>query len=215
MVPNQRLKGPPLLKNTASNGAGRTTDKFARSLTPISWKETRARLRADHQRLLSILRNQQDYPRKRAHFHPSFICVFLYRVSNHLYRNGHGLLARFIWHWNVILTGAYIYPMADLGEGLVVMHPPGTAILGKAGRNLTVMACSGLGGAGRTEDVGAGPDAALLGDDVILEPHSGILGPVRVGDRVRVSVLVAPKQDIPDDTWVTGQPPRLLPRRDL
>lgn len=185
------------------------------TLERLSWKETFSRLRADRCRLAALLETQQGRPAGTLIFHPSFVCVFLYRISNHFFRAGHRWVARFFWHLNAILTGADISEPDDLGEGLVIISPPGTAIMGKAGRNLTVMPGAGLGGElGRWEDVGAGPGRPVVGDDVILEPHCGIMGPVRVGHRVRVAAGIGVTQDVPDDTLVEGPQPRFIRRRD-
>jgi serine O-acetyltransferase len=135
-------------------------------------------------------------------------------VSRYLYLGNHTVGARVLAHVNMLVTGADISPAADLGAGLVVVTPPGTAIFGKAGRDLTVMPCAGLGGEiGRREDVGGGPGLPVLGDEVVLGPHSGVLGPCRVGDRVRIDgfVLVA-HRDVPDDTIVDGPPARFRTR---
>ena len=184
-------------------------------LQRLSWKQTFARLRADHSRLIGLL-DEQDQSRATAFFHPSFACVFLYRISNHFVRSGHRYVARLFWHLNMLLTGADIAAPAELGEGLVVMSPSGIAIAGVADRNLTVMPCSGLGGeVGRREDVGAGPGLPVLGTDVILEPHCGVLGPVRIGNRVRVCAGVVVTRDVADDTVVQGLPARFRLRRDL
>lgn len=185
-------------------------------LERLTWKQTWARLRADRRRLGALLSSAQGAPPIALTLHPSFLCVLLYRVSNHFYRAGHKYVARFFWHLNFLLTGADISAPADIGEGLVVMCPPGTAIMAKVGRNLTVMPCAGLGGElGRREDVGAGPGLPVVGDDVILEPHSGVLGPVVVGHRVRVPASIGITHDVPDDTLLQGLEARFLRRRDL
>jgi serine O-acetyltransferase len=182
----------------------------------LTWKQTCARLRVDHARLLLLLAARHPDPPRRAWLHPSFVCVFLYRISNYFYRSDHKWLARILWHANLLLTGADISEPADLGEGLVICSPAGVAIMGTAGRNLTVMACAGLGAElGRHEDIGAGPGFCLIGDDVTLEPHSGILGPVRAGNRVRVGAGIALTHDVPDDTIVQGPPPRFIRRGGL
>jgi serine acetyltransferase len=140
----------------------------------------------------------------------------MYRISNHLFRSGHNLAARVVWQLNFLLTGADVSAAADLGEGLLILSPAGTALMGAAGRNLTVMACAGLGGElGRFNDVGARPGLPLLGDDVILEPHSGFLGPVRVGSRVRVRAGTVMTKDVPDDVVVENSPSRFIRRRDV
>jgi serine O-acetyltransferase len=197
------------------NDRGEISEPFVWALPRLSWRQTRARIRADRDRLKSLLLANAGFPQPIL-LHPSFVCVFLYRISNHFFRAGHSFLARLFWQFNAMLTGADISAAADLGEGLVIMSPAGTAIMGTAGRNLTVMPCAGMGGElGRRENVGAGPGLPLLGDEVILEPHSGALGPIRVGTGVRVTGGVAVTRDVPDGFVVEGPTPRFIPRRDL
>jgi hypothetical protein len=115
-----------------------------------------------------------------------------------------------------LITGADISEPANLGAGLVIISPPGVAIMGRSGVNLTVMPCSGMGAEiGRYEDIGAGPGCCVVGDDVLLEPHSGVLGPVRVGNRVTIGSGVSVAKDVPDDYKVEGPKPRFLARKDL
>jgi serine O-acetyltransferase len=121
-----------------------------------------------------------------------------------------------VWHFNTLLTGADISEPADLGEGLVIVSPPGTTIMGTAGRNLTVMPCAGMGGeVGRRKNVGAGPGLPLLGDDVILEPHTAVLGPVRIGHFVRVPAGIVLTTDVPDGSEIERPRLRLRRRRDV
>lgn len=182
-----------------------------REMARLSWRETLARIRSDRERLAAMMPGYGAFP---IALHPSFVCVFLYRISNHLYRAGFKFPARFFWHCNVLLTGADISEPADLGPGLVILTPAGCAIMGRAGRNLTVMPCAGLGGeTGKTRDVGAGPGVPWLGDDVTLEPHCGVLGPVRVGSRVRVPAGIGLTQDVEDDMIVEGPRTRVLARK--
>jgi serine O-acetyltransferase len=171
-----------------------------------------ARLRVDRLRLVQSLAYER--PGWGIYLHPSLICVFLYRMSHHFHSGGHTLVARVIAHLNQFLTGADISPASELDEGLVIFTPPGTAIFGKAGRNLTVMPCSGLGGEiGRRDDIGAGPGLPVLGNDVILEPHCGVLGPARIGSRVRICAGVLVTRDVPDDSVAEGPRPRFMVRQ--
>jgi serine O-acetyltransferase len=147
--------------------------------------------------------------------HPSFLCVFLYRISNYLTRRGLALVARAVWQLNFLITGADISPGCNFGGGLLIVSPAGTSLMGSAGKNMTVMPCSGIGGEmGSDLDVGAGPGLPLLQDDVLLEPHAGILGPVRVGNRVRVRAGVVLTKDAPDDADVVGAAPRFIARKE-
>jgi serine O-acetyltransferase len=173
------------------------------------------RVRADYRRLIELHVHFRHRKPIAAALHPSFISVFLYRISNHFYRAGHKYIARFWWHVNHQLTGADISEPADFGGGLVIVNPPGMSIMAKSGRNLTLMPLSGLGGElGRREDVGAGPGLPVLGDDVMLEPFCGVLGPVRVGNRVVIRALTVVTKDVPDDTIIGVADPKILERRD-
>lgn len=182
----------------------------------LTWRTTLDRLRGDRRRLSALLERQRDGRAGPLLLHPAFLCVLLHRISHYFFRANRKYVARLFWHLNFLLTGADISEPCDLGEGLLILSPPGTSIMGKAGRNLTLMPGAGLGGeVGRREDVGAGPGLPVLGDDVLLEPHSGILGPVRIGHRVHVTVGIGVTRDVSDDSIVEGPQPRFVRRRDL
>jgi len=182
----------------------------------VDWKETVRRLRRDRLRLATLIRETPRRGRASVWFSPSYTCVLLYRLSHYLYLKRHRLLARFLWHLNVGLTAADISPVSDLGSGLVVVSPAGVTIDGNAKTNLTVMPLSGLGGeVGSRVDVGAGIGLPVLGDDVYLAPHSGVLGPVRIGDRVRLAPGVFVTRDLPDDTTVQPFSIRFFKRSHL
>lgn len=184
------------------------------TLTRLTWKQTFERLGADRRRLADVLEALHGRPAFGLFWHPSFLCVLLYRLSNHFFRSGHRYLARAFWHLNTLMTGADISEPANLGEGLVILSPPGTAIMGTAGCNLTVGPCSGLGGeVGRRTNIGAGPGLPLLGDHVVLEAHTGVLGPVRVGHHVRVPPGVIITEDVADYAIVEGPRLRMRSRR--
>jgi serine O-acetyltransferase len=185
------------------------------SAEPITWSETRRRTRADRERLLALQRAGDCHLSAGAGRRSALLCVRLYRMANHHHRRRRNVLARFFWQLNVLLTGADISPCSDLGDGLVITSPAGVSIAGKAGRNLTVMPLAGMGSEiGRREDIGPGPGLPLLGDDVVLGALSGVLGPVRIGDRVQVEPGAAVLLDVPDDTRVEGPRMRVLPRQE-
>lgn len=185
-------------------------------LQRLTWKETLSLIRADRQRLRGWSTAGSAAPHPAGPLSPSFLCVLFYRLSHHCHRAGHRYIARLLWHANALLTGADISEPAKIGAGLVVLSPPGTAIMCTAGRNLTLMPCSGIGGeVGRHADVGAGPGLPLLGDDVTLEPHAGVLGPVKVGSRVVIPAGITVTEDVPDDVTIEGPRLRFFRRRDL
>lgn len=171
--------------------------------------ETRRRLAVDRRRLRDCLQARGiagRWPR----LSPSYTSVALYRYARLLYARGWTRLSRLLWQLNLFITGADISPMSDLGEGLLVVHPHAVTVVGSAGRNFTVEGQGGLGGGMSMDDVGAGPGLPLLGDDVRLERGAMVLGPVRVGNGVRVGAGCTVVQDVPDHCEVAPHPIRVL-----
>jgi serine O-acetyltransferase len=104
-----------------------------------------------------------------------------------------------------VLTGADIAYGASIGPGLRIPHPSGVVITDKAviGTRFTIHSCVTVGGQ---------PDGApVIGDDVSLAPGCRVLGPVRIGDRVRVGAnSVLTKTIEGDGVVLAGVPARML-----
>lgn len=54
--------------------------------------------------------------------------------------------------------------------------------------------------------------APIIGDDVFIGVNSTILGPVKIGDRVRIGANTAVSTDIPADCIAIGSPAKIYPR---
>jgi serine O-acetyltransferase len=171
---------------------------------PISWHETRQRLRRDRERLAASWDAVGERRPALVALHPSYMSVWLHRLAHYLHRRGHRWLARLLWHVELTVLGTDISPAADLGAGLVISHPVGVVLFGKAGRDLTVMAFCGTGALTARDDIGAGPGLPVLGDAVELGPFSGVLGPVRIGDGVRLGPGCIVTVDVPDHAEVVA-----------
>lgn len=172
----------------------------------LTWKETHRRLRADKAAFCRYLGFETAGRPGIPMFHPSYQCVFLYRVSRFCFVHGHIYLARFFWHLNLLLTGADIPPISDIGEGFCVVHTAGCIVVGKAGKNLLLHGVCGMGGGRSAADIGAGPGLPIIGDDVEVEFGGGILGGVRVGNGVRIGQRALVTRDVPDGMDVSFAP---------
>jgi serine acetyltransferase len=98
-----------------------------------------------------------------------------------------------------------IHFQADLGPGLLVLHPSLGLVVSKyvsSGPNLTLTGgnCLGLRGPGRTD--------ISLGQSVLLGANAVILGPVRIGDRVRIGAGAVVTHDANDNAVLVGVPAR-------
>lgn len=118
-------------------------------------------------------------------------------------------MARFLWHLNLMLTGADMPPVTRIGAGFVIDSPLAMGLIGRAGRNLTVHAHAVVGGKRSRRDVGAGPGQALLGNDVELECGAIVIGPVVVGDGARIGPGAVVMRDVPAGSAVQAPAPRV------
>lgn len=179
------------------------------SPAPISAAATRERLAADRARLRSFFGARPHLARGHLWLLPSYQAVYLHRWSHFFFQRGNRLLARVLWHLNLLITGADISPLADIEGGFVLVYPVCTIVLGKAGKNLTVIGHSGFGGGMSPLDIGAGPGLPVIGDDVWLDLGAFILGPVRVGDGVVIKARSLLTSDAPAGSVVDSSPSRI------
>lgn len=165
----------------------------------ITWKETRARMLADRQRLLDYLREEGEPAPWFPVLHPSYMACFLYRLSHYLRLRGWKLPARILWHLNITLTGLDVNPKVEIGPGFLIVHPACCTIAGKIGAHCTMFAQSGIGGAKffDTRDIGAGPGVPLVEDDVYFEPGAIAIGPIRIGSGCRLGARTVCSSDLP------------------
>jgi serine acetyltransferase len=167
----------------------------------VSWAETRRRMARDRERLIEVA--------GEAAF-PALACTRLHRLSHHFYSTGRLRRARWCWLAKVYLTGADISPASEIGPGLVVPQPAGIAVHGRAGADLTLGACSGIG-PGRDDD-GRLPGlerSPRLGDGVRLAPHSGVHGAIEVGMGVRTGPGCILTRSVPAGAVMAGRPLKL------
>lgn len=175
---------------------------------PISWKTTRVYMQEDKKRLMKYFETHHDSLLPRFYLlYPSYQVVFLYRISSFFSQRGNPWIARLFWHLNLLLTGADISPISRIGAGLIFIHPQGCSFIGFAGKNLTLLGQCGIGGGLADTDIGAGPGIPILGDDVSLSFGALVLGPVRIGDRVKVGPRCMITKDTPADTYITNANP--------
>jgi serine O-acetyltransferase len=137
-----------------------------------------------------------------------FLATFLYRVSA---RAGSAVpaLGSVVKQVNHAITGADIAWSARIGPGLVLWHPTGV-VIGPGvvvGRDARVQQGITLGAARSRSGKDGDP---VLGDGVYVGAGARVLGPVRVGDRVRIGANAVVLTDVPDDASAVGVPARVI-----
>jgi serine O-acetyltransferase len=148
-------------------------------------------------------------------FNAAFLALLTYRLgrwSESRRRRWSRFLARKLYaavHAPVAtLTRIWIPPAVTLGEGFHIIHAEGSlsihpdTVIGKrcgVMHNVTI-------GTNMT------PGAPVIGDDVFIGVNATVLGPIRIGDRVRIAANTAVSSHVPSDCIVVGSPARVYPR---
>jgi serine acetyltransferase len=167
----------------------------------------RALRTADRARLMELRCGRPRSMPLRLRLSPANIAVSLYRASEAAHARGDRRFAQFVRQLNQLLTGADLDPTSRVGPGLAIPYPAGVSMFATAGRNLTMLALSG---------VDADPERvatpAWLGDDVTIGHHGLVYGPVHVGDRAHIRAGAIAWSDVPSGAHVV---PPVVRRRGV
>ncbi len=139
----------------------------------------------------------------------------LYYRLGHWFRRRDFRAAAGIFDRLILRCGASINTAAEIGPGLRIPHPHGV-VIGQGvriGRRAYILQGVTLGGEGgkRRPDGQSGP---RLGDDVLIGAGAKLLGPIRVGSRVRIGANAVVNTDLPDDSTAVGVPARVVKLAD-
>jgi serine O-acetyltransferase len=129
---------------------------------------------------------------------PSILCLFWYRTSHYLHLQRWKRLAGLVSKFNQTVHKANIPPQSCIGPGCFIGHCPGLTFHGSAGRNLTMLSlaicCPREDGFG-----GLATEGPRMGDNVLVGAHAVVIGPVNVGDEVKVATNTFLNIDCPSN----------------
>ncbi len=144
------------------------------------------------------------------------------------YAGFHALLFHRFAHWLVklripfvpralsqfarLLTGIEIHPCATIGSGLFIDHGMGVVIgeTAEIGNAVTLFQGVTLGGTGKQR----GKRHPTIGSHVVVGAGAKILGPITVGEFVKIGANSVVLQDVPDHSTVVGIPGRIVRIKD-
>lgn len=143
--------------------------------------------------------------------YPGFHALLAYRLAHGLWRRRWRLLARMISHTARVLTGIEIHPGAEIGEGFFVDHGMGVVIgeTSVVGDDVTLYQGVTLGGT----SLEPGKRHPTLGNNVIVGAGAKVLGPVTLGDGVRVGSNAVVVKDVASGTVVVGIPAKAVTKK--
>lgn len=143
--------------------------------------------------------------------YPGVHALLLHRAAHNLHKSGKVFTARLISQTARFMTGIEIHPGATIGEGLFIDHGSGVVIgeTAEIGNNCTIYQGVTLGGTGKD----TGKRHPTIGDNVLIGSGARVLGPVNVGNNVKIAAGAVVLDDLPDDCTAVGVPARIVRRK--
>ena len=136
-------------------------------------------------------------------FYPGVWALALHRVAHWLWEGHLYFVARLVNHFARFLTAIDINPGAKIGRNFFIDH--GFVVIGESaeiGDDVTMYQGVTLGGTGFAR----GKRHPTVGNEVMIGAGSKLLGPIEVGDRVKIGANSVVIHDVPDNATVVGNP---------
>lgn len=124
----------------------------------------------------------------------------LYRLMRWFAAAGVSPLAYLCYQLNKLLNGCVIGIGAEFGPGFVLMHPVGVVINSKVrgGENITIESGVVIG-----DDKGRSP---TLESDIFIGAGAKVIGPVHIGNNVKIGANAVVTKSAPDTATMLGVP---------
>ena len=138
--------------------------------------------------------------------YPGFHALLIHRISHFLYSIKLFFLSRLISQISRFLTGIEIHPGAKIGRRLFIDHGMGI-VIGETttiGDDCIIYHNVTLGGTGK-DKYKRHPD---IGNNVMIGCGSKILGPIKIGDNVKIGANAVVLKDVEENSTIVGIPSR-------
>ena len=145
--------------------------------------------------------------------YPGVHAVILHRCSHLLWKKQWYLAARLISAFNRLVTNVDIHPGAIVGRRFFIDHGAGV-VIGETtvvGNDVTMYHGTTLGGTSWNSE----KRHPTIADGVLIGAGAKVLGPIHVGQNVRIGSNSIVNKDVPACSTVVGIPGRVVRRRDL
>jgi serine O-acetyltransferase len=143
--------------------------------------------------------------------YPGVHAVLLHRVSHGLWQRGWRYPARLLSFLARTFTNIDIHPGATIGCRFFIDHGACVVIgeTAEIGDDVTLYHGVTLGGTSWSK----GKRHPTLADGVVVGAGAKILGPIRIGERVRIGANSVVVKEVPADCTVVGVPGRIVENR--
>ena len=137
-----------------------------------------------------------------------FHAVVFHRFNHWLWQNNFKLIARFLSQISRFLTGIEIHPGARIGKAFFIDHGMGVVIgeTTEIGDNVTLYHDVTLGGTTVFDEHGKVTTKRhpTIGNNVIIGSGAQVLGPIVIGDNVKIGSNAIVTKDVASNTTVIG-----------
>ena len=137
-----------------------------------------------------------------------FHAVVFHRFNHWLWQNNFKLIARFLSQISRFLTGIEIHPGARIGKAFFIDHGMGVVIgeTTEIGDNVTLYHDVTLGGTTVFDEHGKVTTKRhpTIGNNVIIGSGAQVLGPIVIGDNVKIGSNAIVTKDVAPNTTVIG-----------
>ena len=143
--------------------------------------------------------------------YPGVHAILIHRLSHRLWHGGWRFSGRFLSFCGRLLTNIDIHPGARIGQRFFIDHGAGVVIgeTAEIGDDVTLYHGVTLGGTTWNK----GKRHPTLADGVVVGAGAKILGPIEIGERVRVGANSVVVKNVPADRTVVGIPGRIVETR--
>ncbi|NPE09455.1 MAG: serine O-acetyltransferase [Asgard group archaeon] len=140
--------------------------------------------------------------------YPGIQAVLIYRVAHFLWKLGLPFVPRYLSNLAAQITGIDIHPGAKIGSDFFIDHGKGVVIgeTAEIGDNVTIYQGVSLGGVSLERK----KRHPTIGNNVVIGAGAKILGPIIVGDNVKIGANSVVINDIPPNSVVVGVPGRVV-----
>ncbi len=143
--------------------------------------------------------------------YPGIKAVLFYRIAHFFWKLGMPFIPRYISDVARQVTAIEIHPGAEIGSDFFIDHGAGVVIgeTAEIGNNVTLYAGVVLGGTTTSR----GKRHPTLGNNIVVGSGAKILGPIKIGDYVKVGANSVVVNDVPPNSVVVGVPGRIISRK--
>ncbi|MCE1181351.1 MAG: serine O-acetyltransferase [Rhodocyclales bacterium] len=143
--------------------------------------------------------------------YPGVHAILAHRLAHRLWRGGWRFPARFLAFLSRTLSNVDIHPGASIGRRFFIDHGACVVIgeTAEVGDDVTLYHGVTLGGTSWNK----GKRHPTLASGVVVGAGAKILGPIFIGERVRVGANSVVVKDVPADRTVVGVPGRIVDTR--